>query len=279
MRKLATLSFGSAALVVASTACLFTTSLDGYDDAQGGPDATSDGSLDGGGGADGSGDGGVDATVTCDAGFCACQGAGHDLCFDFDGLQAITGWKSATESGGTVEFVDAGGFSPPASMRARIPALQSGTGIAYLELLEQRAASKLKVEMDIAVDEGDTVPNNGNGVHGACPMTFRFSSGSEIRVDLYAEHGDVEQIAGGGFSADDVAIPTAAGARGRIGLWVDIPAMTCGLTFDGVEKLPACKLRSGFTAGTSLIRLGLAFVRPPTSSWAIRVDNVTIDYD
>lgn len=264
------------AVAIATTSCLLTSSLDDYDSAYGRTDgATSnDAASEGGGARDASGDG-----AACDAGFCACNGAAHDFCADFDTPPPITGWEIQQGGATTLEFVEAGAISPPTSLHVRFPPMQSANGRANLELLDHRTPTKLRVEMDMAIDEADTVPGHNNGTHGACPMSIEFATGTVIRVDLYADAIDVEQLVGGSTAEVTLgSIPTAAGTRGRIGLWLDFDTKKCGLTFDGVEQLPACALDVGFKSGPAHIDLGLVFVRPPTAAWGIRADNVTVDY-
>jgi hypothetical protein len=97
---------------------------------------------------------------------------------------------------------------------------------------------------------------------------------------MYADGVDFEQLlktqsAGTG----PVSIPTGVGTRGRLGIWIDVNANTCGVTFDGQEKVPNCTLPSGFQAGSAAPAIGILFVRPTTSAWTIRQDNVTIDLE
>jgi hypothetical protein len=208
------------------------------------------------------------------------QGKSHTVCYDFDTPPPSAGWQSLFSPGSSVAYVDSGAISAPTSLLARVPATPSGDGYAHIDLIEERSASKVKLEMDLVVQEGDSTPNNGVGVHGACPMTIQIRpTDSEIRLSLFAEEGSLEQIWGSSASAFPVGIPSGPGARGRVGLWFDDNAKTCGVTFNGQEKLPTCKLPTGFRAGPATIIIGIPFVRPPTSAWAVLVDNVTIDYE
>jgi hypothetical protein len=275
MSSIRTISVIAAVLLVASSACSLAYQLDHYAD-QWDPEAgTSDGATsDASNASDTPGSDG-----SCNAGFCACEGKNHSLCYDFDTPLSIAAWGAPSSSpGASFDFVDAGAISPPTSLLARVPATTT-EGWAYLSLIEQRQASKVRLEADIVIEDGDTTPSNNQGEHGVCPMRIMIGpSESEFRVSFYADGVDFEQlVTGTAAGAGRVPIPTGVGTRGRVGIWVDVNAKTCGVTFDGQERLAGCTLPSGFQAGAAGIDIGILFVRPKTSAWTIRQDNVTID--
>jgi hypothetical protein len=220
-----------------------------------------------------SGDGG------CTLGFCACEGDAHTVCDDFDEGDPTTRWKFASYGGATIGFVMDGSVSPPVSA---LSVGQTATASMNLEGImmptNPPTSTKGRAEMDVVVETADSASGNG-GAHGTCPLRIDFGK-STIRFSFYSDQSGIEQLVGPA-TVNYVPLATAfpAGTRGRLGLWYDTTARTCGATWNGVELAPTCKLASQIPSESDqvIVSAGIDFERPPSSAWVIRMDNYTFD--
>jgi hypothetical protein len=225
-------------------------------------------------------DSGGDAGV-CEAGFCACVADAHSFCDDFDGVPTGAAWTTTQEPGGSIAFEKSDAFSPPVSVLATSDALSGGNARESLNLIQTPQVTRLRVELDMAIELSDPTTGKFDGTHAFCPLEITLQPGEQtIRLNIYGDRADLEQLLAGNVVEDELlSVPVGTGARGRYGVWFDTKARTCGVTFDGVEKLPDCKLAPAITGGAASILLGIDFVRAPSSAWRVRMDNVTLDHD
>jgi hypothetical protein len=227
------------------------------------------------------GDSGRDGDSSCDAGFCACAADAHSFCDDFDGVPTGADWLTVQDPGGTLAYEKNGVFSPPISVLASADALASGNLRESLSLIQTPQVTRLRVELDMAIERSDPTTGKFDGTHAFCPLSITLQPGDQtIRINIYGDRADLEQLSAGNV-VDDVLlpVPVGTGARGRYGVWFDTKARTCGATFNGVERSFDCKLNAAITGGAASVLLGIDFVRPPTSAWRVRMDNVTLDHD
>jgi hypothetical protein len=261
---LAAVSAGACSLLVSTDGLTGVTPPPAVPDA-GGDGTTADSGHDAGG---------------CDAGFCACAAGVHSFCDDFDSVPTGAAWMFHQDPSGTLSYQNNGTFSPPISVFATSNARTNGDVQESLDLIETPRVTRLRVEVDMAIELGDPT-NVSDGTHGFCPLSITLQPGEQsMRLNLYAQNADLEQLSMLSSVADQgVAVPTGTGARARYGVWFDAKARTCGVTVDGVEKLPDCVLHPAITGGSASLSLGVNFVRSPTKAWQVRMDNVTLDHD
>jgi len=256
------------------TACSLLVSTSGLTTAEASGDAgrdvtTADASI-----GDGAHDGG------CDAGFCACAGNAHSFCDDFDSVPTGANWTIVQFGAGTIAYDRNDAFSPPVDVLATAQPLMTGNLSESIVATAPQTVTRGRVEVDMAIELGDPA-GPMDGTHGFCPISVTLQPGDQtLRLNIYGDSADVEQLSGTMSVADQpVDVPTGTGARARYGLWFDTKARTCGVTVNGVEKMSTCVLDPSIKGGIPSVGLGIIFVRPPTSAWRVRMDNVTADYD
>lgn len=269
---LAAFSAGACSLLVSTDGLTGVTPPSGVPDA-GGDAMTAPDAAD-------SGDSGLDAGP-CEAGFCACAADAHSFCDDFDSVPTGANWLLVQDPSGSISYDKSSVFSPPVSVFAASDAVVSGNRRESLSLIQTPQVTRLRVELDMAIELSDPTTGKFDGTHAFCPLTITLQPGDQtIRINMYGDRADLEELSAGNVVEDELLpVPVGTGARGRYGVWFDTKARTCGATFNGVEKLPGCKLDAAITGGAVSLLLGIDFVRTPTSAWQVRMDNVTLDHD
>jgi hypothetical protein len=295
--------FLAMALGALAARCSALTTFDGFASGNGtdaGSDGpiTADGSSDGGTTTDGSaasdgapsdagagdarpGDGG-DAAAS-DAGFCASLSPAPMFCDDFDTPDAgFTKWTLDYEfGGGTIAIDSAESHSPPSSLLVSTPSSANPAG-GRLTFSPPGTAKHVHFGFDLKIDMSD--PQSGYAEVGYVVFTGAFKD--DFYLDLHTDPTNngftTEAYPDGSPVTHELILPNSTTLAGwkRVVIDVDLAtAHSVTMTVDGVMVVQQALEPELYLPGTLEVRPGIGYTGAPSNGWALRFDNVTIDWD
>lgn len=233
-------------------------------------------------------DGGSDVTSDVPAGrYCATLSPTPSFCDDFDDTGLITPkWDGvSTNAGATIARDSADSVSAPSSLLAVSPP-GNGTSSAYAYHASVSPKSKVRVAFDIKIDARDTqsgyaeidyIRFEGAGFQFASYLRVNTPSKYETQLAVEAYLPD------GGIPVHDLTV-----TGGRFDQWTRV-AITFDLasnphlasvSINGVQVASQALEANMYGPGPVTVRPGIGFVgSPAASSWKIRQDNLTIDWE
>jgi len=267
------------ALGAGATQCALMPSLDGFSGSQGVPDASP---------ADAAGEGGGDGgTEGGDSGrWCASLSPAPLFCDDFDDQGPFTRWTDQyVRSGGTVARDGTAFRSAPNALLTLSPSsIDPSSAFVYLSTADTK--SKVHVAYDMRIDSRD--PTTGyaevNELRFDTPglafaIYLRVFNDPNTSTTVVSE----AYLPDGGVPSHEVALagnPRFDGWR-RVGVDIDLASTphTVAVTLDGKAAGTVTLEPSLYAPGPVRMQLGIAYTgHPTTSTWAIRYDDVTIDW-
>jgi hypothetical protein len=267
------------------SACTLLTQLDDLTGAAIPTDAATDGGTEGSS-ADGSADpdGAPDAGTGdsgADASWCAVNAPDASFCTAFEQADLLQ-FKRTELDDGTITVDDTAALSPPYSMVATLPALTTGTALAYAYLETRPAVSEVTVEVAVRLEKassGSNVMQLMKLVTTDGPMQWETGlalEGTTRRLFVY----DYDAVSGAyaePFSARPQPLDVWSTLRFHLKLVASGPG-TVDLDIDGARVVTGAAVPSPPAASSTFgVYVGGVYVRAPHSGWTTRIDDVVLD--
>lgn len=217
-------------------------------------------------------DGATDGAGT----FCATQPAAT-FCSDFDSFPDLSDWTSRNESAARLTLVG-DSPSPPAMLHVSTDSLPTinDTCEAYLLHSFDVSTAHAIVAFDLRIATlGQTNPvlavlnlDDGSAAHGF-EFVYRVPP---LLPYLEERRGTTSPV----YNSYAVSAPLPAGEWHRIAMEIslDVGVSTAEVRYD--EQIVLHTTLAGTTGGTGQLAVGMAFLRGPSSGWALDIDNVVM---
>lgn len=236
-----------------------------------------DGSSDGSDPGDGSDSGdGSDASV----GFCASH-TGHAMCADFDDGAYNAQFSSVGVSANASLGLDSSfSVSPANSLLSRLPTSASHD-FAYMIRGFVGNASKITYTFAARPESWPTALGNGAPI---AKIVINEGSPNErsVEIDVGSSGSSLlERIfTSGKLSQTEHKLTVALqlAAWRTVAITIDVVQHTCNVTLDGTPVLSNTSLDPSWVAGSLSVHLGLEWATAQPSPWAVRFDNVLVDW-
>lgn len=203
-------------------------------------------------------------------------GATHAFCDDFDRVELLGPWTSATAGLGTLELDPANGYTSPPSLRLTLPDQGDGMGHSLFAML---GTSTTQTRLRIAIQfeqrdarEVDLLRLHWEPPPAPCTMFGLYLVKSTADVIALQETYDPSC---GGLTYHPLGEIDAAWHEYEV--VVDHSASTILVTRDAVQVL-SVNARRPLPPSALSVRLGApAVLGPLTTSWEFRFDDVVVD--
>lgn len=275
-------------IAVTATACVLTidplptspSSIDG-----GAADGATESGPTGDGGLDAApsdgGGGGVDATPEASAKrWCDALSTKPMFCEDFDIPPLAPAWETHIDTGASVNVNVTDSRSPPGSLLVAIadnPAQKLAGYLKFAPPSPPATVSKLHYTFDFRIDTAGSY---------AEIAYVRLSSGHSFyfRADTAGVRTFTAEayLADGGIPAHDIAltVPQTLTAWTHFDVTIDLASAqrTAKVLVDGTQVASQNLESTLYAPGAASIQAGIGYAPDGTSAWAMRFDNVTLDW-
>jgi hypothetical protein len=247
------------------------------------PDATSDSAPREPGDSNPGADVHADAADAMPAAFCASLGAAAPpkLCADFDTGLFSASFSTLNVSSGATLAADTRAFSsPPSSLLATLPAAAQSDGVAFLARTFTGMATSVVYAFDLRIDSW--VTGGKAAVVATVVVNDGLASEHSLRFYLTDTYAAVEEafVAGTTQYVDHrMAVAPRLGTWTRVELRIDLASRTCNASLGGVPALMNVPLDATWAPGTPEVHLGLSYVGSQASPWAVRFDDVVVNWN
>jgi hypothetical protein len=229
----------------------------------------------------GSDGGALDAKA--DAGFCASLSPAPKLCDDFDEPDGgFAKWSLQYEfGGGTLAIDSAESRSAPSSLLVSTPATANNAG-ARLAITPPGTAQHVSFGFDLKVDTRD--PQSGYAEIGYIVVTAGFQDNFYLRIytDPTNNAFTAESYPDGASVPHNLTLSTSISFDTWRRVVVDVDLATAHavtVTVDGVMAAQQALEPTLYMPGKLEVRPGIGYAAGPSSGWALRYDNVTVDWN